>query len=132
MASAGNPKSTDIVIDQNGDLTVSNKAYTRPGGHVAFVVMNDDNRSHTVRVPPSEFIPHPPGGSEPGPADPMEPLAVHWATVAANDVAVIQLKARPHGHFPNGNWTYKYTVYWADDIFGTNERFLDPEIEINN
>jgi hypothetical protein len=132
MAAVANPKSTNIEIDLMNRLSVSNKAYARPGGHVVFVVTNDDNRSHTVRIPPAEFVPHPPNGLPAGPADPLEPLAVHWATVAANDIAVIQLKARPHGHFPLGNWTYKYTIYWADDIFGTNEHQLDPEIEINN
>jgi hypothetical protein len=126
------PKSTDIVIDASNRVADPTKPYGRPSGHIVFVVQNNDNRSHVVRIPPDEFVPHPPSGMSPGKPDPMVPLAVHWATVAANDVAVIALPVRPHAHFDPGNWTYKYTIYWADDLFGTNEQSLDPEIEINN
>jgi len=126
------PKSANIVIAPGNVITASRKAWTRPGGHVAFVITNEDNYSHVVRIPIDEFVPDPPNGLQPGPPDPMQPLSIHWATVAANDVAVIQLQVRPHGHFPNGNWTYKYTIYSADDVFGTNENELDPQIEINN
>jgi len=127
-----NTKTTLIVITEDNEIKEPPKAFTRPGGHVVFVIQNDDENSHTVRIPRDEFLPDPPPSKPKGKPDPIVPLAVDWTTVPANDVAIIQLQVRGKSHFDKGDWTYKYTIYWADDIFGTNEQYLDPQIEINN
>jgi hypothetical protein len=128
---AKKPKSTVIVIDDANNVADPAKAWCRPDGHVTFVIQNDYANSRFVRIPPDEFEEDPPEADKP--EHPMVPLQVHWTSVAANEVGVIKLQVRGSGHFPKkGDFTYKYTIYWADDAFGTNERKKDPQIEINN
>lgn len=130
IAVAINPNGANIVIDPSNNIGEPNKAHGRAGGPFVFVVYNLDAVTHVVRIPPNSFKPDPPEGLDPGPADPIVHVGVHWATVDPGEAAVIQLRAKKN--IPHGNWTYKYTISWADDIFGTNEKQLDPQIEINN
>jgi hypothetical protein len=127
MVAVHSANSVDVDIAPGNTITVPDTAQARPGGHVVFVVHNEDNQDHVVRIPTDEFAPE--NGGKP---HPMEPLAIHWTSVAAHDVAVIKLKVRSPQHFDRGDWLYKYNVYSADDVFGKNEIKLDPQIEINN
>ena len=132
VVAAIHPNSASIVIDPSNNVGEPNKAHGKPGGPIIFVVYNLNSSKKVVRIPPNQFVPDPPEGEGRGPEDPLVHVGQHWAFVDPGDAAVIQLKARKASHFPSGNFTYKYTIYWADDIFGTNERHLDPQIEINN
>jgi len=134
MINVASPKSTTIVIDNNA-VQEPSKAYSRPSGHIMFVIVNLDEQAHLVRIPASEFQPNPPAGMDPGPDNPLEAFGWHSVVVDANDVAIIQHKVKAKGHFPKPpyppNMTYKYTIYWAD-ADGANEQDLDPNVEINN
>jgi len=86
MINVASPKSTTIVIDNNA-VQEPSKAYSRPSGHIMFVIVNLDEQAHLVRIPASEFQPNPPAGMDPGPDNPLEAFGWHSVVVDANDVA---------------------------------------------
>jgi len=130
---AANPKSVVIMIGAGNEIVEPPKGYGRPGAHIVFVIHNEDDRPHRVRIPPNEFQPKAAGTDEAGPHEPCEARDDHWARVEGNDVGTITLKVKHAPHFAQAptSVTYKYTVYSADGD-GKHERVLDPEIEINN
>ena len=134
MAAPLRRKSTVIRIEDDNTLTVTPvKAYGKPSKNIVFVVENHSDSKVKVRIPLNKFEPAPPPGRKKGqtnPDHPMKPLQRQKVTVAANDAAVIRLKARPKDDFESGNWTYKYSVFWKAE--GVAEKELDPQIEINN
>jgi hypothetical protein len=128
MTRVATAKSPVIVISPENEVEEPNKGFCRPNGNAIFVVQNEDNRPHRVRVPHDRFTP---SGARPGPHLPFN--ADDDSTIVdANDVGFIKLKAKELQHFASvKNPTYKYTIIWSDPD-GSNAKELDPDFEINN
>lgn len=113
-----------VVIDSNGDAAVDQDPVgVGANGHVVFVITNNDNTPHNVRIPGTEFAKKTPHA---GVDKPIDPTSNDKAMVPAGDVGAIVLKIKDKGNFPPGaSYPYKYNVH-------TSTGTLDPDLEVNN
>ena len=131
MAAKKNVKGVLLEIEPGNVISAPDPFRCHPDDNVAFVVINNDGAVHWVFVDAAKIV-----LSEDGTTSAV-PLTggKHFVKVKPGEIDLIkghQVKdASQFGKTKSLQYTsYKYTIDWADDQNGTNNKSLDPDFDV--